>query len=378
MGRHDSRPHAYQELLEDPGRMSDQRAITETDMFKRRVAQAGAVIWRSVGARPEILLVEAKSQPNTWIFPKGHLEPGEHYEAAALREAREEAGVVGRVVGAICPPLDFISGTERVRVQYYLLRAISEEPAHEPRRKQWLETATALKTLAHADARRVLREALPQIYEEISLSAARTTGGSPHADKQAFAELLLAEYQHIAESLLRNEEDGEKRVTFFMTLAGAAGTALAFLLGEDADVRPDVVHPLVVSVLIIVLTVGYFTIARVVTRNLTSDRFKSSLNRIRRHFLDGPDDPRVAFLAFDPFKREMRPRPRWTSVGRGGWLETVVLVESVVFGALVAMLVPTSTWPRDGMLAAAAALIAWVLLLGEANRRYDMRTSRPC
>ncbi len=198
-------------------------------------------------------------------------------------------------------------------------------------------------------------------------------------DRAAFRELLLAEYEHTADSLLRNEEDGEKRVTFFMTLAGAAGAALAFLLGDDADLRPSVVQPLVVCTLMIVWAVGYFTLARVVHRNLASDRYKRALNRMRRYFLTGSEDPHVVFLAFDPFKSPIRQRPSWTSIGRGGWLETLVLVESLISGALAAVLVPTSTWWLDATVAVIAAFVSWVLLLREANRRYNMKDRlKPC
>ena len=62
--------------------------------------QAGAIIVRNGKAGPRILLVTARRNPDNWIFPKGHVESGETLKAAAVREAREEAGIEGKVVGA--------------------------------------------------------------------------------------------------------------------------------------------------------------------------------------------------------------------------------------------------------------------------------------
>ena len=63
------------------------------------VDQAGAIIVSngSDGA-PLTLLVTAKRNPDHWVFPKGHVEPGETLEVAARREAEEEAGVSGHIV----------------------------------------------------------------------------------------------------------------------------------------------------------------------------------------------------------------------------------------------------------------------------------------
>ncbi len=38
-----------------------------------------------------------------WVFPKGHLDPGEGLEAAAIREVLEETGVKARVLAPLSP-----------------------------------------------------------------------------------------------------------------------------------------------------------------------------------------------------------------------------------------------------------------------------------
>lgn len=49
---------------------------------------AGGVVFN---ARSEVLLIRQRN--GSWVFPKGHIDPGEDPLAAALREVEEEAGV---------------------------------------------------------------------------------------------------------------------------------------------------------------------------------------------------------------------------------------------------------------------------------------------
>ncbi len=83
-----------------------------------RIPQAGAIVFRSERGEARVLLVRAKSTPQAWIFPKGHLERGESMAAAALREAHEETGIDGVVVGLAGLPLAFRSKGENVSVEY--------------------------------------------------------------------------------------------------------------------------------------------------------------------------------------------------------------------------------------------------------------------
>lgn len=51
---------------------------------------------RSRVGRPEFLLIQTRSKPGFWTFPKGAVEPGESPLDAALRETLEESGVLGQ------------------------------------------------------------------------------------------------------------------------------------------------------------------------------------------------------------------------------------------------------------------------------------------
>jgi 8-oxo-dGTP pyrophosphatase MutT (NUDIX family) len=127
-----------------------------------RIEQAGAIVFRTDGG-VRVLLVRSRKDPALWIFPKGHIEPEESKEEAALREAEEEAGVIGEIIERLSPALEFRSGKEDVRVRYYLVRLEMEVPAHEEREKQWLEPADALLTISYDNARDLLRKAIDRI-----------------------------------------------------------------------------------------------------------------------------------------------------------------------------------------------------------------------
>ena len=127
-----------------------------------RIVQAGAIAFKIADEGILILCVRAKKTPADWIFPKGHIEPGETAEVAARRELEEEAGVSGELVGP-AGSLDFQSGDEMVTVEYYLIRFTDEVPRKETREIRWCEYQEALALLSHRDAAELLKKAWPII-----------------------------------------------------------------------------------------------------------------------------------------------------------------------------------------------------------------------
>ncbi len=125
-----------------------------------RVEQGGGIALRRGRDGWSALIVRAKKNPAHWIFPKGHIERGETPADAALRETREEAGVVGDLHGPVGEPLEFDNGREPVRVHYFLIFARDDTGENDGREKRWLPIDDALRALSFESSRELLREAV--------------------------------------------------------------------------------------------------------------------------------------------------------------------------------------------------------------------------
>lgn len=124
------------------------------------VFQAGAIAVRRHEGTPRVLLVRARRNPQDWIFPKGHIEPGEDAPAAAVRELLEEGGVVGRAADLVGISR-FQLGARQVQVSYYLVWYVAEGVAQEDRERVWLPLPDARERLSFEDARRYLDSVWP-------------------------------------------------------------------------------------------------------------------------------------------------------------------------------------------------------------------------
>jgi 8-oxo-dGTP pyrophosphatase MutT (NUDIX family) len=127
------------------------------------IHQSGAIVVRLDGKEPQVLLVTAKRNPRNWIFPKGHIEKGETPEAAALRETKEEAGVVGKLIGpAGVLEYGFLGAT--ARVDYFLVQFKREAgPPEDGRQRTWCGLEDALERLSYQNNRKLLRKTWKQL-----------------------------------------------------------------------------------------------------------------------------------------------------------------------------------------------------------------------
>ncbi len=124
--------------------------------------EAGAIVIRADAGQPRLLLVTAKDNSNHWLFPKGHIEPGETAPDAARREVMEEAGIEAVVTRRLGTTRYDLNG-RTIAVEYFLLEFVTEHKADEGRKKEWLSLDDAERRLSFETTRDILRQAKPLI-----------------------------------------------------------------------------------------------------------------------------------------------------------------------------------------------------------------------
>jgi bis(5'-nucleosidyl)-tetraphosphatase len=128
--------------------------MTETECVIR---QAGAIVVRP-GTPLKVLLVRAKKNPAQWIFPKGHIEPDESAENAAVRELLEEAGVQGKSEQR-AGESTYRLADKRYNVVYFVCRYIAtENNGEQGRTPRWCTIDEALGLLTFNDSRGLLKQ----------------------------------------------------------------------------------------------------------------------------------------------------------------------------------------------------------------------------
>jgi ADP-ribose pyrophosphatase YjhB (NUDIX family) len=132
----------------------------------QEVSAGGLVVDRG-GERPQAALIARHDRRGrlVWSLPKGHVEEGETFEAAAVREVEEETGIRGRLLaplGAI--DFWFVADDRRVHktVHHFLLEAqhgALSDADIEVVEVAWVPLADVPARLAYSDERRLAERA---------------------------------------------------------------------------------------------------------------------------------------------------------------------------------------------------------------------------
>jgi ADP-ribose pyrophosphatase YjhB (NUDIX family) len=144
------------------------------------IRSAGAVVLRldAAGELEALLVGGTPHEPDHWSFPKGHLEIGEGWEAAALREVQEETGLIVELlalVGVNTYPVAVNGHPIAKAVRLFIARTVggnlSERDA-ERLEAAWFPIADAEHLLKYEADRAILRESerifsLNPLYQDL-------------------------------------------------------------------------------------------------------------------------------------------------------------------------------------------------------------------
>lgn len=142
---------------------------------------AGGIVYKkahsaSSGQDDVLVLVCQHSQHHGWVFPKGligdHVE-NEGKEQTAIREVKEETGVLGKIIKPLSPADywyvfegDPSTGSGKVRIKktvyYYLMGVVSEDISKhdkEMENVEWLEAENVENRLTYPSEKKVWQEA---------------------------------------------------------------------------------------------------------------------------------------------------------------------------------------------------------------------------
>jgi 8-oxo-dGTP pyrophosphatase MutT (NUDIX family) len=107
-----------------------------------------------------------------WCIPKGHLEDDETFEQAALREVREETGLVAEIVTHLGEVnYQFIQDGAKISktVHVYLMQQTGGELSfeHDPHKEaselEWVAVSELLARLSHGNEKRIAKMAIELI-----------------------------------------------------------------------------------------------------------------------------------------------------------------------------------------------------------------------
>lgn len=173
---------------------------------------------------------------------------------------------------------------------------------------------------------------------------------------------LLAEYQYFSDAFWKNEETGEKRVEFFITLTTAVIAGVVALATRSGEALPDAnIRNISIGVLSAMLLLGLVTFLRIMQRNRVTDEFKDILDYLRGQIKHRSE-------SLGDYKLPFRPSRRWL---KGGLAETVALMNSIIIGVMAA-LYSESNW--HWALIPVLFLLSFVIQVSIAKR--DRRSAK--
>lgn len=127
---------------------------------------AGGVVYRKEKDKTYILVAQ-HSQHHGWVFPKGWIdrEKKETKEEAALREVREETGIIGKILEPLEPVIYWFNNEgEKIKktVYYYIMEFAGgdiDNHDDEMEKVEWLDKEKVAERLTYKSDKDVWKEA---------------------------------------------------------------------------------------------------------------------------------------------------------------------------------------------------------------------------
>lgn len=126
----------------------------------QRIEAAGGVIVDMSKGKPRYLLIH-RPRYDDWSLPKGKLDRGEKHRDAALREVKEETGLVCDVLAKLSNVNYLTPNGNTKRVKYWLMEARSGSFVRndEVDAVTWVKRSQAMSLLTHVHDQAVVVEA---------------------------------------------------------------------------------------------------------------------------------------------------------------------------------------------------------------------------
>ena len=160
--------------------------------------------------------------------------------------------------------------------------------------------------------------------------------------------LLLAEYDHFGDGIFKNEEIGERRIEFFLTIATATlGGVVLLLTAKEVKLSNDDVRKVALAALLTLFVIGLVTFLRILQRDRVTDEYKAIQRYLREQLRQR--SPALTEYAL-PFIKTRRHK-----LLRGGIALTMAMINSVVLAFIAAV------WAADSRHIAAFTIGSFLL-----------------
>jgi ADP-ribose pyrophosphatase YjhB (NUDIX family) len=124
--------------------------------------QAGVIAFRGSGRKLEICLIRKKGSKKKWGIPKGFVDRGDSTKETALKEAGEEAGLKGRLIGDPVGSYEYQKWGASLEVTVYLMEVKDEEEDWDEadfRERRWTTLQDAAELLERHPVHPLLKSA---------------------------------------------------------------------------------------------------------------------------------------------------------------------------------------------------------------------------